>query len=228
MWQPGWDGNLGENGYIYVYGWILLLFTWNYHNIVNQLNPNIKFKKKKRLSLQVLTGPNVSLCGQGMACPAPAQETMGNKSPFQWHSLPDPHYTWTIIKAAFWNSAHGRWLGVMKGAVLFRWCAKTSLKKPHMVSFEQKPEGREEECLEKGKYSTSWLDNLLISEPPLLSLMIFTTPFAFIFLLLLWPCCQRSLCQSCFGHWFLASGSSKHLPSLPADYHTDTKMYPYV
>lgn len=43
-----------------------------------------------------------------------------------------------------------------KGAVLFRWCGKASLKKPQQVSFEQKPEGREEEeRLEKGKYSTS-------------------------------------------------------------------------
>ena len=213
----------------YVYGWIPSLFTWNYHNIVNRLNPNIKFLKKvKRLALQVLTGPNVSPCGQGVACPAPPQETMGNKSPFQRHSLPDPHYTWTIIKAALWNSAHGRWLGVMKGAVLFRWCGKASLKKPQKVSFEQKPEGREEECLEKGKHSTSWRDNLLISELPLLSLMIFPTPFAFVFLWLLWPCCPRSRCQSCFRHWFLSPGSSKHVPAFLQTTTWTLHVYPYV
>ena len=27
-------GELGENGYMYMYGWIPLLFTWNYYNIV--------------------------------------------------------------------------------------------------------------------------------------------------------------------------------------------------
>ena len=33
MWKPGWEENSGENGYMYV----ALLFTWNYHNIVNRL-----------------------------------------------------------------------------------------------------------------------------------------------------------------------------------------------
>ena len=34
MWQVGWEGSLGENEYMYMYSWILLLFTLNYHNIV--------------------------------------------------------------------------------------------------------------------------------------------------------------------------------------------------
>ena len=46
MWQPGWEGNLGENGYIYMYGQVALLFTWNYHNIVNEYTP---LQKKKRV-----------------------------------------------------------------------------------------------------------------------------------------------------------------------------------
>ena len=37
MWQPGWEEGLGENGYVYTYGWVPSLFTWNYYNIVNQL-----------------------------------------------------------------------------------------------------------------------------------------------------------------------------------------------
>ena len=37
-------GSLGENGYMYTYGWVPLLSTWNYHNIVNRLYPNIKLK----------------------------------------------------------------------------------------------------------------------------------------------------------------------------------------
>ena len=31
-------GSLQENGYIYMYGWVPSPFTWNYHNIVNQLD----------------------------------------------------------------------------------------------------------------------------------------------------------------------------------------------
>ena len=40
--QPGWEGSLGENEYMYMYGWVALLCTWNYHNIVNRLYSNIK------------------------------------------------------------------------------------------------------------------------------------------------------------------------------------------
>ena len=52
MCQPGWERGLGENGYMYMYGWVPSLFIWNYHNIVNQLYSNTKcffvLKKKKR------------------------------------------------------------------------------------------------------------------------------------------------------------------------------------
>ena len=38
----GWvEGSLGEDGYIYMCGWVPLLFTWNY-NIVNWLYPKTK------------------------------------------------------------------------------------------------------------------------------------------------------------------------------------------
>ena len=40
--QLGWEGSLGENAYMYVYGWVPLLSTWNYHNIVNHLYSKIK------------------------------------------------------------------------------------------------------------------------------------------------------------------------------------------
>ena len=32
MWQPGWEEGVRENGYIYRYGWVPWLFTWNFHN----------------------------------------------------------------------------------------------------------------------------------------------------------------------------------------------------
>ena len=41
MWKPGREGSLGENGYMYMHGWVPLLFTGNYH-IVNWLYPNTK------------------------------------------------------------------------------------------------------------------------------------------------------------------------------------------
>ena len=43
MWQPGWEGSLGENGYMCMYGWVPSLSTWNYDNIVNRLYPNTKY-----------------------------------------------------------------------------------------------------------------------------------------------------------------------------------------
>ena len=46
MWQPAWEGAWEENGYMYMYGWVPLLSTWNYYNIVNQLYSNIKFKSE--------------------------------------------------------------------------------------------------------------------------------------------------------------------------------------
>ena len=48
MWQPEWEGSLGENGYMYMYGWVHSLFTWNYHNIINCLYSNIKYKDKEK------------------------------------------------------------------------------------------------------------------------------------------------------------------------------------
>ena len=42
MWQPGWERSLGENGHMYMDGWVPSLFIWNYHNIVNWFYHNIK------------------------------------------------------------------------------------------------------------------------------------------------------------------------------------------
>ena len=39
--------HLGENGYMYMYGWVPLLCTWNYHNIINWLYSNEKKSKSK-------------------------------------------------------------------------------------------------------------------------------------------------------------------------------------
>ena len=41
MWQPGWEGGLRKNRYMYTYGWVPSLFTWNYYNTVNR--PSVQF-----------------------------------------------------------------------------------------------------------------------------------------------------------------------------------------
>ena len=46
---PSWKGNLGENGYLYMYGWVPVTVTWNYHNIVCELTmPQYKIKSLKQ------------------------------------------------------------------------------------------------------------------------------------------------------------------------------------
>ena len=40
----GVGGELGENGYVYIYGWVPLLSTGNYWKIVNKLNLNTTLK----------------------------------------------------------------------------------------------------------------------------------------------------------------------------------------
>ena len=46
MWQTGWEENLGRMDTLCMHGSVPFLFTWNYHNIVNQLHLNTKLKVK--------------------------------------------------------------------------------------------------------------------------------------------------------------------------------------
>ena len=58
MWQAGWEGSLGESGYMYV--WLSpFSVRLNYHNIVNRLYPNtkVKGKKIKRIMEEPVTRP---------------------------------------------------------------------------------------------------------------------------------------------------------------------------
>ena len=62
MRQPAWEGVMGENGYVYMYGWVPSLFTQNYHNIVNWLYPHknvFGVKNKKEMSRDFPGGPVV-------------------------------------------------------------------------------------------------------------------------------------------------------------------------
>ena len=59
-WQPRWKGNLEENGYI-MYGWVPLMFIWNYHNIVNQLS--VEFSSVVQSCLTLCNPMNCSTPG---------------------------------------------------------------------------------------------------------------------------------------------------------------------
>ena len=49
IWHPGWEGSLGQNEYMYMYGWIPLLYTWNYYNIIILVYSNTKKKFKEKI-----------------------------------------------------------------------------------------------------------------------------------------------------------------------------------
>ena len=38
----GEGGGSGENGHMYMYGWVALLSTWNYHHMVYRPYPDTK------------------------------------------------------------------------------------------------------------------------------------------------------------------------------------------
>ena len=45
---------------MYIYGWVHLLSTWNYHNIVNQLHSNIKWKVLKKKKIKYMEKQGIS------------------------------------------------------------------------------------------------------------------------------------------------------------------------
>ena len=44
-----WEKNLKEEGCVYMYNWITLFYSRNYHNIGNQLNYNKTLKNEKKM-----------------------------------------------------------------------------------------------------------------------------------------------------------------------------------
>ena len=76
LWQIGWEGSLGENGYIYMYDWGPLLFTRNYHNIVVvQL-------------LSCLTLQPYGLQHAMLPCPSLSPGVCSNSCPLSWWCHP--------------------------------------------------------------------------------------------------------------------------------------------
>ena len=77
MRQPGWEGSLGEKGHLYVHGWVLSPFIWNYRNIVNWLYSNSKKKRasawRKRMSSEPVWARRslgykvLGVCGLGVS-----------------------------------------------------------------------------------------------------------------------------------------------------------------
>ena len=74
---------LGENGYMYLYGWVPSLFTGSYHNIVYWLYPiqrvfgvKKKLKKKKRRSFEMrcFFGEHLKPFGRNLDCFKEKQE----------------------------------------------------------------------------------------------------------------------------------------------------------
>ena len=59
--QPGWERGLGENGYMFMYDWVPLLFCWNYHNIVNWSFPGSSSGKDSTCN----AGDPSSIAGSG-------------------------------------------------------------------------------------------------------------------------------------------------------------------
>ena len=70
LWWPTWEKNLKKKEYIYIYthtymymyGWFTLLYTWNYHNIVNHLHSDKMYTIfKTRYSIAHFLFPFASL-----------------------------------------------------------------------------------------------------------------------------------------------------------------------
>ena len=47
MWQPGWEGSLGENEYMHMYDWVPLLLTWSFIGYAPIQSEKLKKKKYK-------------------------------------------------------------------------------------------------------------------------------------------------------------------------------------
>ena len=72
LWSSVWEKNLKKKGFMYMYNWITLLYSSNYHNIVNQLYFNKKLK-----SLQIINAE------EGMGKKEPSYTVGGNAN---WYS----------------------------------------------------------------------------------------------------------------------------------------------
>ena len=90
MCQPGWEAGLGENGYMYMFGWVPSLFIWNYHNTVSQLHPNTRWFGCEEIKLKI---KNSTLYHMHTFWPWVNGGTHFNKAPTPWRAL---SYDWSL------------------------------------------------------------------------------------------------------------------------------------
>ena len=78
-----WEENLREHGHMCMYGCVTLLYSRNYHNLVNQLYFKKKWKCKGEDCLQSLISLGVYLMESDLGCPLAQllSSTMNPKSP---------------------------------------------------------------------------------------------------------------------------------------------------
>ena len=50
LWSPLWGNNLKKNGYMYMYNWFPLLYTWNQHKIVTCTCKWVTFLYSRKLT----------------------------------------------------------------------------------------------------------------------------------------------------------------------------------
>ena len=133
MRQPEWERRLGENGYIYMYGWVPLLSTWNYHNIVNQLYPNIKLKVKKKTqnNKKILKEKHVKIkillktllgCAAnhqpGLSCQASSRTAASPAAWIIWASYSPSSFDLLICRVAVWVPALPTATGVLSFLII--------------------------------------------------------------------------------------------------------------
>ena len=61
VWHGRWEGGSRERGHVYSYGWFVLMYGRDQHNIIKQLSSNSNksiLKIKKQATLTLCNGPN--------------------------------------------------------------------------------------------------------------------------------------------------------------------------
>ena len=84
-------GVLGRMGYMFMYGWVPLLFTWNYHNIVNRLKSS-KGKKMRerpqRTPLALLPSEDTAKRQPSMNKETDCHQILNLPAPWSWNFQP--------------------------------------------------------------------------------------------------------------------------------------------
>ena len=99
MWLPGWEGSLGENGYMYMNGWVPSLFPWNYQNIVNGYTPIWAFQTAPVLENLPANAEDIRDVGLIVGWEDPLGG--GHSNPLQYSCLEN-----SMDRGAWWATVH--------------------------------------------------------------------------------------------------------------------------